>query len=44
MTKEEMQKQIDRLHMLLGIAFTLIPAARMHVFFERAKELTEKDI
>jgi len=38
-TKDEMQKELDRLHVLLGLAFTLIPAAKMSIFFERAKLL-----
>ncbi len=39
MTKDELQKEIDRLNILLGLAFMLIPNAKRAVFFERAKDL-----
>lgn len=39
MTKDEMQKDIDRLHMLLGMAFMLIPPSKQRVFFDYAKDL-----
>lgn len=42
MTKDEMQKEIDKLHILLGLAFMLIPPAKTSIFFERAKEITRK--
>lgn len=41
MTKDEMQKEIDVLRTLLGLAFMLIPASRTKVFFERAAQIKE---
>jgi hypothetical protein len=38
-TKDELQQEVERLTMLLGLAFMLIPAAKTHIFFEKAKEL-----
>jgi hypothetical protein len=39
LTKDELQKELDRMHILLGLAFMLIPPAKTHIFFEKAKEL-----
>ena len=38
-TKDDLQQEVERLHMLLGLAFMLIPAAKTKIYFERAKEL-----
>lgn len=40
-TKDDLQQEVDRLRMLLGLAFMLIPAAKTSIFFERAKALTK---
>ncbi len=39
MTKDELQKEVDRLHMLLGMAFMLIPPSKQRIFFDYAKDV-----
>jgi len=39
MTKDELQKEVDRLHMLLGMAFMLIPQSKQRIFFDYAKDV-----
>jgi hypothetical protein len=44
MTKDEMQKEIDRLRMLLGMAFMLIPPSKQRVFFEYVKDVKKMEL
>ncbi|HYT40934.1 MAG TPA: hypothetical protein VEP90_01190 [Methylomirabilota bacterium] len=39
MTKDEMQKEIDRLRMLLGMAFMLIPRSKQQIWFDYSKDI-----
>lgn len=42
MTKKELEIENDRLKILLGLAFALIPSGRTKIFFERSQMLTGK--
>jgi hypothetical protein len=42
-TKEQMQDELDRLRIMLGIAFVLIPSSRTRVFFERVDQINKME-